>query len=73
MKSIIDTAKELKDKIAGAFVPSEISEERINICKSCEEFNDITKTCKKCGCFMPTKTTITRARCPIGKWQALNG
>lgn len=71
MKAIIDKASEIKETIMSAFVPKEVSEERFNICKSCEEFNDLTRTCKKCGCFMPTKTTIAKAKCPIGKWQQM--
>lgn len=71
MKSIIETAKEIKETIIGAFVSSEVSDERYNICKSCDQFNETVRTCKQCGCFMPTKTTISRARCPIGKWHAI--
>lgn len=50
------------------FVSEKISSERYNICKQCPEFFDLTKQCKKCGCFMAGKTKIEDATCPIGKW-----
>jgi hypothetical protein len=45
-----------------------ISEKRYNICLSCPELLNLTKQCKKCGCFMAAKTKILNAQCPIGKW-----
>lgn len=42
--------------------------ERYEICKTCEHFRPIPKTCKKCGCFMKMKTTLAKAKCPVGKW-----
>ena len=33
-----------------------------------EEFNAGVKTCQECGCFMPAKTRLKGAVCPIGKW-----
>jgi hypothetical protein len=47
---------------------SETAEQRLNICKGCPEFMQITSQCKKCGCFMSLKTRLESAHCPIGKW-----
>lgn len=47
---------------------NEISEKRLNVCISCEHLIQLTKQCKKCGCFMPLKTKLEEAMCPIGKW-----
>lgn len=41
---------------------------RLNICKKCENYINLTTTCKLCGCFMIIKTKIDSASCPIGKW-----
>jgi len=41
---------------------------RYAICKQCEMFNNFTKTCKKCYCFMPMKAQFEIFSCPIGKW-----
>lgn len=50
------------------YVDQEIAESRFDICKSCPEFFNMTKQCKKCGCFMAIKTKLEEASCPIGKW-----
>lgn len=41
---------------------------RFNICLGCEHLIQLTKQCKKCGCFMELKTKLEQATCPIGKW-----
>jgi len=55
------------------FVPIIIARERYTICKTCEEFNPIIKTCKQCGCFMPAKVTVSQIQCPVSKWQQFSG
>jgi hypothetical protein len=49
-------------------VPIEISNSRLDICKTCPELIKLTTQCKKCGCFMAAKTKLSFAECPIGKW-----
>jgi hypothetical protein len=48
--------------------PDELAAYRLEICKGCDFFRPKTQTCKKCGCFMKLKTTLEKAKCPIGKW-----
>lgn len=50
------------------YIDRETSESRYEICKSCPELFELTKQCKKCGCFMALKTKMKEASCPIGKW-----
>jgi hypothetical protein len=50
------------------FVPQEIVDDRLAICKACPELIKLTTQCKKCGCFMQLKTKVPFAECPIGKW-----
>ena len=59
-----------KEKIykATEFASAELTEERYSICKSCEYFNTVSKTCKKCGCFMVAKTKLLNVTCPMYKW-----
>ena len=47
---------------------------RMDICRSCEHFNNIVKTCKLCGCFMPAKTNFKEQRCPDNppRWTEIN-
>jgi hypothetical protein len=46
----------------------DLATQRFDICLSCPELIQITKQCKKCGCFMAAKTKLESAKCPIGKW-----
>ena len=48
--------------------PEELAAYRLEICKTCPFFRPRTQTCRKCGCFMKLKTTLERAKCPVGKW-----
>jgi phage regulator Rha-like protein len=49
-------------------VANEVSDQRLNICKSCPELIKTINQCKKCGCLMNIKTKIATAECPLGKW-----
>jgi hypothetical protein len=46
----------------------EKADSRYKTCLSCPELINLTKTCKKCGCFMTAKVKLEKATCPIGKW-----
>ena len=43
--------------------------ERLSTCNNCEHYNSFFKQCKICKCFMPLKTMLVNANCPINKWQ----
>lgn len=47
------------------------AQQRIRICKQCEHYRMFI--CSQCGCFMPAKTRLRNAKCPIDKWQAEPG
>lgn len=46
----------------------EKSEQRLNICKSCEKFIETTQMCSLCLCIMPMKVKLAPACCPENKW-----
>lgn len=46
----------------------ENSQKRLNICLSCDRLFKKTVQCKECGCYMPAKTQLPHAVCPLGKW-----
>ncbi len=52
--------------------PPNYAEERYEICKACTEFNGLFKLCKLCGCWMPGKTKIKLADCPLGFWSIIS-
>jgi hypothetical protein len=63
------------------FVNAHLRAERLATCQSCEHYVEKTKSCGPlvteaftdsplCGCFMPAKTKLKTASCPLGKWEA---
>jgi hypothetical protein len=51
------------------FVPNDVYEDRIAICKSCIFYFKPTGTCKDCGCFMKIKARLAPMACSQKKWQ----
>lgn len=45
------------------FVSSKKSKERIEICRSCENYLPLLGNCKLCGCFMKLKVTLAGSEC----------
>jgi hypothetical protein len=54
------------------FVTKQEYNKRLDICKSCEDFNHTLSRCKKCRCFMIFKCGLSEAECPVGKWSISN-
>ena len=50
------------------FVNKEIYKARLEVCKDCEYYFKPTGTCKRCGCFMRIKASISVMKCPEKKW-----
>lgn len=68
-------AYSLKDAVKDALklnlqiLPVEASDARFKICQACPFYNEKgNKKCSKCGCYMPVKTKLTKASCPVRKW-----
>lgn len=53
------------------YVSQEVYDERLETCKSCDEYLSLTSQCKKCGCFMKLKCAVSHAFCPLNKWNAV--
>jgi 5-methylcytosine-specific restriction endonuclease McrA len=51
------------------FVPNNIYNDRIAICKSCDYYFKPTGNCKVCLCFMKIKSRIASMECPKKYWQ----
>lgn len=53
-------------------VSKEVREERYDTCKACPLFDEKSKRCKDCGCFMEAKTWVggdPDMLCPQKKWK----
>ena len=44
------------------------SYERLAICNNCEYYKSSSKKCEECGCYMPLKSKLTNAKCPLNFW-----
>ena len=51
------------------FVPNDVYEDRIAICKECIYYFKPTGSCKDCGCFMKIKARLAPMSCGQKKWQ----
>ena len=51
-------------------VPTEIQQQRLDMCKGCEHYKPMLSKCDKCGCIMKLKTRLIGAKCPVQKWNA---
>ena len=49
-------------------VSPEKKQYRLDICKTCEFFNENSYQCEQCGCFLEIKTFWASEKCPIDKW-----
>ena len=50
------------------FVPDQIYEERLAICKECVYYFKPTGNCKRCLCFVKLKARLAPASCPQSYW-----
>ena len=51
------------------FVPKDIYEDRMAICKGCVYYSSLLGNCTICKCFMKVKSSISSQSCPKGFWQ----
>ena len=45
-------------------------ESRMNVCKTCEHFNEVKIKCMECGCPLLEKANEMLDECPLDKWGA---
>lgn len=45
-----------------------IAEQRMDICKQCDKYNQERNICMACMCNLRLKTNHEKATCPEGKW-----
>lgn len=51
-------------------IPVEDFKGRMIICRSCDKLTAIN-FCSECNCFMPLKTRLRSATCPLNKWTTI--
>jgi len=48
--------------------PEEEFNKRMNICKSCDQYDSVSIRCNNCGCFLKVKASWNSEKCPLNKW-----
>lgn len=66
---IVNTIKAAKD----IYLNTEEAYERVKVCESCDKYLKMAKICGECKCFIPAKSRLRYANCPINKWVILDG
>ena len=68
----IETAKGLtiasRDIFLRKFVPDDIKQIRLDICKECPSWSERFNRCTECGCQMRIKAALSSSQCPLKKW-----
>lgn len=68
MKKVIRLVREVLKWIRKGCIVSPRAIYRLSICFACKYYLVDKKKCIKCGCYMPLKTKLDTAKCPINKW-----
>jgi uncharacterized paraquat-inducible protein A len=79
-RKIITFLKSLAFHVWGGFPKSTQTEidSRLNICKSCEMFDNTHSQCLVCGCNLSSRKIFMNKlawadqKCPLDKWGAIN-
>lgn len=55
-------------KLNVQMAPPELARARLDLCEACPHYKKELRKCSQCGCYMPVKTKLTKAVCPVKKW-----
>ena len=69
-KFVWDVMKESLFNENTLLVSDEIYNERVEICKQCESYDEERNKCIECGCFLKQKARFALDSCPLKKWNA---
>jgi hypothetical protein len=58
-----------KEELPAAEIPTTVQDTRLRICGECPAFKHESGECAECGCWMPYKSGLATAECPLGKWE----
>lgn len=50
-------------------VSAEVKEQRMEICRGCDQYDPEQIRCINCGCMLEYKTGFALDSCPLGKWE----
>jgi len=67
-KTVKDLNQAAKDVFMRRFTPEDVKVIRMDICRTCDRWDERFNRCKECGCQMKVKVNLTSSECPLGKW-----
>lgn len=50
------------------YASDQVSEARMQTCRTCPEFRTVMRVCGACGCYLPAKVKFEKSSCPKGRW-----
>jgi len=77
MPGVIQQARNFAGSVAGfvadgmAIATKEQQAERLSICQGCDQLDEASGRCFKCGCQTMLKRKARAEQCPLGKWPDL--
>ena len=69
-QNLINSIKQIATSNQPLTVSDEIKEQRMTICRACDEYDADQVRCRKCGCFLLIKTSFSVDSCPLQKWSS---
>jgi len=65
---IKDNFPHVKDMMEMTEDRFDMANTRIEICKTCEKYDEPIRLCTECNCIVPAKALFESNECPLGKW-----
>lgn len=50
------------------FVSKEVAQQRFDVCLQCDARDEALNICTICSCYLPAKTKLKDATCPMELW-----
>lgn len=68
-KFALDLVKHIKSTDGKDLMASDdLFRERMEICASCDRYDEVPNRCKECGCYLDVKARLILDSCPLQKW-----
>ena len=57
------------EAVKNVYLNTKEAYERVKICETCDKYIKMAKICGDCKCFIPAKSRLRYANCPLNKWE----
>lgn len=49
-------------------VPDHVKDARLQICSTCQFYDEVEHRCTDCGCYLSNKVRFSASKCPLDFW-----